>query len=90
MKSSSLGIESSPSIFPKPGLAQNSPTELLFPGLRLFGGLLLLILEKVPKAMFIWGATTIWQVRVVPHWKALMSDCLEPAGQGLGRTFRVH
>ena len=27
---------------------------------------------------------------IVPHWKALMSDCLEPAGQGLGRTFRVH
>ena len=30
------------------------------------------------------------QGHIVPHWKALMSDCLEPAGQGLDRMFRVH
>ena len=36
----------------------------IFHGLRLFGGLRLLFFEKVPRATLIWGATTIWQVRV--------------------------
>ena len=36
----------------------------VFPRLRLFEGLRLLILEKILKATFIWGATTIWEVRV--------------------------
>ena len=29
-----------------------------------FGRLLLFILDKIPRAMLIWGATIIWQVRV--------------------------
>ena len=37
---------------------------LIFPGLRLFGGLRLLSFEIVPKATVIWGATTIRQLRV--------------------------
>ena len=32
--------------------------------LLLFGRLLLFIFDKIPRAVHIWGATTIWQVRV--------------------------
>ena len=39
----------------------------VFHGLLLFGRLLLFIFDKIPRAMLIWGATTIWQVRVVTH-----------------------
>ena len=37
----------------------------IFHGLLLFGRLLLFVFDKIPSAMLIWGATTIWQVRVV-------------------------
>ena len=36
----------------------------VFQGLPLFGRLLLFVFDKVPRAMLIWGATTIRQVRV--------------------------
>ena len=36
----------------------------VFHGLLLFGRLLLFVFDKIPRAMLIWGATTIWQVRV--------------------------
>ena len=37
----------------------------VFQGLPLFGRLLLFVYDKIPRAMFILGATTIRQVRVV-------------------------
>ena len=37
----------------------------VFQGLPLFGRLLLFVFDKVPRAMLIWGATTIRQVRVL-------------------------
>ena len=37
----------------------------VFQGLPLFGRLLLFVFDKVPRAMLIWGATTIRQVRVI-------------------------
>ena len=37
----------------------------IFHGLLLFGRLLLFVFDKIPRAMLIWGATTIRQVRVV-------------------------
>ena len=36
----------------------------VFHGLLIFWRLLLFIFDKIPRAMLIWGATTIWQVRV--------------------------
>ena len=36
----------------------------VFHGLLLFGRLLLFIFDKIPRAMLMWGAITIWQVRV--------------------------
>ena len=36
----------------------------IFHGLLLFGRLLLFVFDKIPRAMLIWGATTILQVRV--------------------------
>ena len=42
-------------------------------GLLLFGRLLLFVFDKIPRAMLIWGATTIWQVSTGPNrhtdWK---------------------
>jgi len=35
-----------------------------FPGLCLFGRLLLFVFDKIPKTLLIWGATTIRQERV--------------------------
>ena len=39
----------------------------IFHGLLLFGRLLLFVYDKIPRDMFIWGATTIRQVRVLNH-----------------------
>ena len=36
----------------------------IFRGLLLFGRLLLFVFDKIPRAMLIWGATTIGQVGV--------------------------
>ena len=36
----------------------------VFHGLLLFGRLLLFVFDKIPRAMLIWGATTIGQVGV--------------------------
>ena len=46
----------------------------------LFGGQRLLILEIVPKATLIWGATTIWQVRVCTKIRALDQKCKKVKG----------
>ena len=39
----------------------------VFHGLLLFGRLLLFVFDKIPRALLIWGATIIWQVRVEPY-----------------------
>ena len=45
----------------------------VFHGLLLFGRLLIFIFDKIPRAMLIWGATTIWQVRVPTFMVAALS-----------------
>ena len=46
----------------------------IFYGLLLFGRLLLFVFDKIPRAMLIWGATTIQQVRVTVAWQAWTHD----------------
>ena len=46
-----------------------------FYGPLLFGRLLLFIFDKIPRAMLIWEATTIWQVRVAPLYRKNSSSC---------------
>ena len=53
----------------------------VFHGLLLFGRLLLFIFDKIPRAMLIWGATTIWQVRVYNFIKnSTVKFTITPAG----------